>query len=377
MVTPSIASYPISGQTVPHMPTQPVHLPDFAAISRRTSEFGDARVPGQTAVPYLVGDPYRPNSAPGMSYHIDPEVPMSMGNKRRRLEQEGPGDSRTGSITIKPEISRTSSVLGSYFPLTSDAARLQPREVSRRQSPLPAPPPAPREAPESASLAETTARLARLERLLTLQDHTYAEKRLRLAEEAALRMLEGGGEASDPGSKSSAAQQSRHVAVNGQPESSDQRLQHRQEQGLQIDVSATEASAPPHSRILVTGSTDHDDESGDHLSHSAEVKARFGRWNTVEIIGDAGYTGAEGLNALTAASVLVSVDAATCTFDSDWFTRRIDLRARDTARPFSRARVPRIRITRRWKSSLDCRKSRLPKLDPSWRYCRRSRLHSI
>ena len=39
-------------------------------------------------------------------------------------------------------------------------------------------------------LAETTARLARLERLLSLQDHAYAEKRLKLAEEAVLRLLE-------------------------------------------------------------------------------------------------------------------------------------------------------------------------------------------
>jgi hypothetical protein len=44
--------------------------------------------------------------------------------------------------------------------------------------------------PTPSDLAETTARLARLERLLSLQDHAYAEKRLKLAEEAVLRLLE-------------------------------------------------------------------------------------------------------------------------------------------------------------------------------------------
>jgi hypothetical protein len=39
-------------------------------------------------------------------------------------------------------------------------------------------------------LAETTARLSRLERLLSLKDQGYAEKRLRLAEEAVLRLLQ-------------------------------------------------------------------------------------------------------------------------------------------------------------------------------------------
>ena len=40
------------------------------------------------------------------------------------------------------------------------------------------------------ALAETTARLARLERLLSLKDQGYAEKRLKLAEEAVLRILQ-------------------------------------------------------------------------------------------------------------------------------------------------------------------------------------------
>ena len=42
----------------------------------------------------------------------------------------------------------------------------------------------------TSTLAETTARLSRLERLLSLKDQGYAEKRLRLAEEAVLRLLQ-------------------------------------------------------------------------------------------------------------------------------------------------------------------------------------------
>jgi len=47
------------------------------------------------------------------------------------------------------------------------------------------------------ALAETTARLARLERLLSLKDQGYAEKRLKLAEEAVLRILQVDDDADD------------------------------------------------------------------------------------------------------------------------------------------------------------------------------------
>lgn len=298
MMTPGIGSYALSGTAVPQLASQPVHLADFA---RQASEFGELRLPGHAPPLFGLVDQYRPNSAPGMSYHSDQDVSFAMGNKRRKLEQgDNRGVPRSAPVTIKPELSRAPSVLGNKLP-TSDAMR--------QQAPQLLPPPPPREptgrgAVESVALAETTARLARLERLLTLQDHTYAEKRLRLAEEAALRMLEGGGEASIPGIPSGT--QSSRVNGRSEPIPLEKHSQHgNSEHPLRIDIRATEASGSQQ-RTLLIESTDHEDDAGDHHPDSADVKGRYGRWDTVEIIGDAGYTGAEGLNALTEASVLVS-----------------------------------------------------------------------
>lgn len=300
MITPGIASYPMAGPPVPQIASQPVHLADFA---RRASEFGELKLPGgHVPSSYGLADQYRPNSAPGPSYHMEHDVPFAMGNKRRKLDQmEIPGVPRSAPVTIKPELSRAPSVLGSHFPGTSDAMRHQVLEIPNRPSIMPQEESAGRETAASTALAETTARLARLERLLTLQDHTYAEKRLRLAEEAALRMLEGGGEAGLPG-----VPQQHTRPVNGRSDAfvSDKHSQHRNAEPLRIDTRATEANGS-HQRTVVADSADHDDDGNESHPDSADVKGRFGRWDTVEIIGDAGYTGAEGLNALTEASVLV------------------------------------------------------------------------
>lgn len=299
-MTPGIASYAISGTTVPQIASQPVHLADFA---RQASEFGELRLPGHAPPLYGLADQYRPSSAPGMSYHSEQDVSYAMGNKRRKLEQvENGGAPRSAPVTIKPELSRAPSVLGNHFP-SSDVMRQQALEFPR---PPPPGEPTGRGTAESTALAETTARLARLERLLTLQDHTYAEKRLRLAEEAALRMLEGGGEGSIPGI-TSVTQHPRLVNRRSLSSPTDKPLQHRNpEHPLRIDIRATETNGSQQ-RTLVTESTDHEDDAGDHYPDSTDVKGRYGRWDTVEIIGDAGYTGAEGLNALTEASVLVSL----------------------------------------------------------------------
>lgn len=283
------------------MASQPIHLAEFA---RRASEFGELQLPGGH-VPRSYGliDQFRPNSAPGTSYHMEQDVSFSMGNKRRKLEQvENPGVPRSAPVTVKPELSRAPSVLGSHFSNAPDVMRNQPLEVPDRPLVMPQGEHAASNTAESTALAETTARLARLERLLTLQDHTYAEKRLRLAEEAALRMLEGGGEAS----VSTITQQDPRP-VNGRLDtfSSDRQTRNRNAEPLRIDVRATEANGL-QPRAVVSDSADHDDDGGDSHPESADVKGRFGRWDTVEIIGDAGYTGAEGLNALTEASVLVS-----------------------------------------------------------------------
>lgn len=224
-------------------------------------------------------------------------------NKRRRVERES---SAYGHASVKPEISRMPSIVGGTSLPQPEGIRPLLAEQPRSQ-PLPAKIPTKEQGPDSAALAETTARLARLERLLTLQDHTYAEKRLRLAEEAALRMLEGGAEGSLFGSTSTPiVGQVSHVGNNGRTEIGYSPSHARgQGQGLRVEISATGSNVPV-ARSHATGSVDHDDDGGENHPDSADVKGRFGQWDTVEIIGDAGYTGAEGLNALTAASVLVS-----------------------------------------------------------------------
>lgn len=295
--------YPVPGPPVPQLSAPLAHLPDLAANSRRNSEFADVRIPGHV-LPYHIGDPYRPSSAPGMGYTIDQDVQFGMLNKRRKLDRE---ISSHVDMSVKPEINRMPSVGGTVFPTPPEGMRPLLADKSGLQPTLPKMT-AKNQEPESAALAETTARLARLERLLTLQDHTYAERRLRLAEEAALRMLEGGGENSIFGSATTpAAGQASHAGNNGRPEigypAVDSHVHGGQE--LRIAISATGPHIP-HARSHATGSVDHEDEGGDNHPDSAEVKGRYGQWDTVEIIGDAGYTGAEGLNALTAASVLVS-----------------------------------------------------------------------
>jgi hypothetical protein len=158
----------------------------------------------------------------------------------------------------------------------------------------------------STTLAETTARLARLERLLTLQDHTYAEKRLRLAEEAALRMLESGSGAAAGEDEGGVADQqgvsTRLGTANGNEHT---RAGQNGSTALRIDTQLTAGSS--QALPVAAASGEHEEELADGHPESAEIKGRFGRWDAVEIIGDAGYTGAEGLNALTAASVLVGV----------------------------------------------------------------------
>lgn len=293
--------YAVPGPSVPQIPAPLAHLPDLAAI-RRTSEFADVRIPG---LQYHVSDPYRPSSAPGMGFNPDQDAQYGMVNKRRKLDRE---ISSHGNIAVKPEIHRMPSIGGTILPPPSEAMRtvLPDKPVSQAMLPKM---PANDSVPESAALAETTARLARLERLLTLQDHTYAEKRLRLAEEAALRMLEGGGENSLFGSVSTPGTGQASHAENGRPEIGfppANRTHGHQGQEIRTDNSAT-GSNFPHSRSQAAGSVDHDDDGGENHHDGAEVKGRFGRWDTVEVIGDAGYTGAEGLNALTAASALVSV----------------------------------------------------------------------
>lgn len=228
-----------------------------------------------------------------------------MTNKRRRVERES---SAYGHASVKPEINRMPSIGGTGLPQPEGIRPLLAEQPSSQ--PLTAKFPAKEQGPDPAAVAETTARLARLERLLTLQDHTYAEKRLRLAEEAALRMLEGGAEGSLFGTTSTPmAGQVSHVGNNGRTEigysPSHSRGQGHQAQGLRVEIAAT-GSNVPMARSHATGSVDHDDDAGENHPDSADIKGRFGQWDTVEIIGDAGYTGAEGLNALTAASVLVS-----------------------------------------------------------------------
>jgi hypothetical protein len=293
--------FSVPGPSVPQIPAPLAHLPDLTAV-RRTNEFGDVRIPG--VMQYHVGDPYRPSSAPGMGFNPDQDVPYGMVNKRRKLDRE---ISSHGNIAVKPEMHRMPSIGGTILPPPSDGMRPLLADKSASQAILPKMP-AKDPVPESAGLAETTARLARLERLLTLQDHTYAEKRLRLAEEAALRMLEGGGENSIFGSASTPGTgQAVHVE-NGRTDvgyPAANRAQLHQGQDMRLETSAT-GSNLPHSRSQAAGSVDHDDDGAENHHDGAEVKGRFGRWDTVEIIGDAGYTGAEGLNALTAASALVS-----------------------------------------------------------------------
>ncbi|KAJ9095195.1 hypothetical protein QFC19_007650 [Naganishia cerealis] len=309
----------------------------------------------------------------------DHDVQYAMGSKRRKVADHrdtslnDPDDRHhnhhhqhhhhrpaSASVLVKPDLSRTSSLVDvKSFPLSvpllsSEESRyLQHREPSAHRgstAPVSGDPSSgiiaaagagtevlgvePKTATTSGSivLAETTARLARLERLLTLQDHTYVEKRLRLAEEAALRMLEGGGTSDQqgrPGSGTSngneqihAAAGQRFIATNGSI--SAPTSDHARVAGLRIDTHLA-TGLPPPSRTLpvpVNSTGDHEEDMMDGHPESAEIKGRFGRWDAVEIIGDAGYTGAEGLNALTAASVLVGAKQPTKPGSSKTFFAR-------------------------------------------------------
>lgn len=268
----------------------------------------------------------------------DHDVQYAMGSKRRKVGDHRDSTSipdsgnhhhvqhhrpASASAPVKPDLSRTSSMIDTKFPLSAPLAAEDMRYRLQGEGPTQQPvmpvglPPAATQATGtlsaeqkntsgSTTLAETTARLARLERLLTLQDHTYAEKRLRLAEEAALKMLEGGGVAGegDSGVPDQRDVSSRLAVANGNGQTD---VGQSGSTTLRIDTQL--AAGPPSRSAPAALVAEHEEDLADGHPESAENKGRFGRWDAVEIIGDAGYTGAEGLNALTAASVLVGVSS--------------------------------------------------------------------
>jgi hypothetical protein len=154
-------------------------------------------------------------------------------------------------------------------------------------------------------IAETTARLARLERLLSLQDHTYAEKRLRLAEEAVLGILEmdGGADVSDTTKKE---EDSKTGSANfPQPSTSSQHqnpayIETREEALQRISIAERGIGARSANGLNAI-------ESG----ASAGSETGGVDENIVELLGDNGYNGATALAALSRAPVLTRVSHIT------------------------------------------------------------------
>ncbi|KAJ9121519.1 hypothetical protein QFC22_002137 [Naganishia vaughanmartiniae] len=342
-----------NGLQLPAPPS--VQMPENGAGRAHHRDFSDTRmsIPNTASASFsryslggMGGDMGSSNANPGymMGSLSDHDVQYAMGSKRRKVGGHRDSTSipdstgnhhhhqshyrhnshrpMSASVPVKTDSSRSSTMVDTKFPLTVPLSagemphRLQGQGSLHQLAVLPGPVPTsviattktsgtssagPKHTSGSTTLAETTARLARLERLLTLQDHTYAEKRLRLAEEAALRMLEGGSGAGEENGASPDQQGvSRELGlVEGNAQT------HTGPNGstsLRIDTQHTAGSSRT---VPATVPGEHEEDLADGHPESAEIKGRFGRWDAVEIIGDAGYTGAEGLNALTAASVLV------------------------------------------------------------------------
>ncbi|KAG7548955.1 hypothetical protein FFLO_03160 [Filobasidium floriforme] len=169
----------------------------------------------------------------------------------------------------------------------------------------------------TSTLAETTARLSRLERLLSLKDQGYAEKRLRLAEEAVLRLLQvREGEEVDTGLDGALYEGRGHGRGEGAIVGEDKRGMDESEKmgrsrydyedrGLSHGEST--GSGDPGLIVGSGGTGGMGPIMGDA---SSDAEGAMQDEGAVELLGDNGYNGATALAALSRAPVLSRVQTS-------------------------------------------------------------------